>query len=262
MRTKINIKKIAAIAGVMLLTSTGIIALTLKYHRKPVTAAVAKSHKPLEDVVDTALLRKFSGLLKTMDFNKNSFTYSGKYNITDGKDTTNNIHDLFFLFCRQGKNFYSKIGNNEIINENGINVYIEHDQKKIVISHNAYQIKQGITDLGQLAGNIKGESYQLVNNVSGTCKKISLLNEHHITCKEMSVTYDTLTNTLSNIRLRLTDFSDPLNNKKDRAVGIDFTRLSDRSHMSSYPRIRDIIKYTNGKINAAPAYAAYELITL
>ena len=263
MKIKMNLAKRIVIAASLVLISTGIIALSFNHKLKlPPKVPLTTREVDKEVVIDTVMLRKFSGLMQTIDFNKNSFTYQGKYDVTDGKDSSNNIHDLPFLYCRKGQDFYSKIGNNEAINENGLNVYIESDRKKIVVSNKPYQIKSGITDFSLLTRNIRGEGYKLISAASGGSRRILLLNEQHITCKEISVTYDTLSNVISTVRLRFTDFSDPLNNKKDRTVGIAFTKLTGQVRLGDHPSVKDVVKEKNGKIAIAPRYAAYELITL
>lgn len=254
-------KRILAI-GAMILISTGVIALSVTLKPKSPVKTPAASRVVKDAVYDTVLLKKFSTLLKTLDFNNNRFSYTGRFNVSDGQDSSNNVHDLSFLFCRNGKTFYSKVGNNEVVNDNGANIYIENDRKKIVISNKAFQLKSAITNLGQLIKQVRGEDYQLNTTVAGNIRKISLLNEHHITCKELSVTYDTLTSKLTTVQFRFTDFSDPLNKKKERKVEIDVSKIDANGRPSEHPGIKDIVKEVNGKVVLRSKYATYELITL
>lgn len=213
-------------------------------------------------VYDTVLLAKFDQLLQTLDFSKNTFCFEGKYNVVDGTDTTNNVRDLKFLFCRAGNNFYSKLGNTETINQNGINVYVQHDMRKIVVSQMSYQSKSPITGIRQMVKTLRSENYDLVSSETGSERKISLINEHHITCKEISATYDTAKNTLKTVLIRFTDISDPGNDKKDRTIQIDLTRMDNTAKMNNYPAISAFVREERGKLALMPKFSSYELIKL
>lgn len=235
-------------------------SLKNRFKKAPSTHAEAMEEPVLK--YDTAVLKKFNRLLLTLDFNRSAFEYSGRFNVRDGKDSTNNVRDLSFLFCRDGNTFYSKLGNTENINEHGVNIYIQPDMKKIVISNQEYRIKSAITDVAEMVEKARSENYELKTSGSGAVKTISLLNERHITCKELSATYDTLSNNLQKIQVRFTDISDPLNKKKDRAVEIDINKLEQKADKRDFPSVRDIVKEVNGKAVLRPKYAGYELIII
>ena len=229
-----------------------------KHNFKPVVKSVPEPVR----VYDTVLLKKFDQLLVTLDFNKNEFCYEGKFNVMDGKDTTNNVRDLKFLFCRSGKSFYSKLGNVETVNVNGTNVFVQHDMKRIVVSAMDYQAKSTINNLGQVIKTLKAEDYALICSSSGGFKTIAMVNERHITCKELALTYDTLKNTLCNIKIRFTDFNDPANKKKERVMQMAITKIQNTVRIKDYPGINNFIKYDNGKMVLLPRFSNYELIKL
>lgn len=254
-------KKILGI-GALVLISTAVIALSVNVRsramvKKPVAGSVAKAI-----VYDTVLLKKFSGLLQTLDFNRPKFSYAGKFNISDGQDSSANIHDLPFLFCRAGKVFYSKVGSNEVLNDGRMNIYIENENKKVVVSSLAYQINPALSNLSQLISKARSEQYELLTSVSGSVEKISLLNEHHVACKELSVAYDTLSQKVAQITLRYSAISDPQNRKKDRKVEIAVGQTEYDVHMGDYPSVKDIVKEINGQPVLRSKYATFELITL
>ena len=229
--------------------------------RRPVKQRLAKPADP-QISYDTVLLKKFSGLLQSLDFNRKNFSYTGEFNINDGADTTASIRRLSFLFCRAGKTFYSKVGSNEVLNDGAVNIFIEHDHKKVIVSHETYRVNPVLTGLGQLISKARSEQYELVHSISGSREKIALLNEHHVSCKELSVTYDTLSQKVDKITLRYSDISDPLNTRKDRRVEIGVGRIEYDAHMGKYPSVKEVIKETNGRQVLRSGYAAYELIIL
>jgi hypothetical protein len=229
---------------------------TMFYH----SDAPVKLKADKEIVYDTVVLKRFTTLLQTLDFNKSNFSYAGRFNITDGKDSLANVRDLPFLFCRAGKDFYSKVGNNEVVNEDGVNIYIENDNKKVVVSKAEFRLNVAMTNLKQVVEKARSEKYELVSLVNGRSGKLSLLNEHHVSCKELSVTYDTLTKKLNSVLLRYSDIADPLNKKRDRKVEIDVSQVeaTARKHQG----VKDIVKELEGKLTLLPKYSDYELITL
>jgi hypothetical protein len=107
---------------------------------------------------------------------------------------------------------------------------------------------------------VRSEKYELISLINGRSGKLSLLNEHHVSCKELSVTYDTLTKKLNSVLLRYSDIADPLNKKRDRKVEIDVSQVE--ANARKHPGVKDIIKEDEGKITLLPKYTDYELITL
>lgn len=251
-------KKIIVTMAILLGAGAITLAVNNKMRSGPASPLKAPAEKQI--VYDTVLLKRFTALLQTLDFNKNSFSYAGKFNVSDGKDSSANVHDLQFLFCREGKVFYSKVGNNEVVNDKGVNIYIENDNKKIVVSNEEFRINMTMTNLKQVVEKARSERYELVNSTSGNSGTLSLINEHHVACKELSVTYDTLTQKLNTVLLRYSDISDPLNKKKDRKVEIDISQIEPNAR--KHPEIKDIVKEEQGKFTLLPKYSAYELITL
>lgn len=252
-------KTILAYTAILLSAS----AIVLAVARRPAPAMAPKHARAQvkEAAYDTVLLKKFSSLLQSMDFNKRSFLYEGRFNIRDGKDSSNNVKDLPFLYSKEGKAFYSKVGEDEVINSDGTNIYIEQKTKRIVFSHQEFSISPTMGNPGQLIQKMRSEDYSLIKSLSAGKEEISMVNEHHISCKELSVTADT-SGKLQKVLLRYSDVTDPLNKAKDRSVEIDKIKIETDPHIGRFPGIKDVVKETGGKMVLRERYAAYELITL
>ena len=227
----------------------------------PVKTRQPGTGKKKEHSYDPVLLRQFEQLAAQLDFNRPHCTYSGVINMEDGGDTTASVHDIEFTFSRSGSDFYYRIGNTETIHQDGINLFIQHEQRKVVLSHNDMVVQSPVTDLAAIEKNLRYEDYDLVGSMDGTGKKISVLNNTHITCKELSMTYDTVSGKLQKIYTRFSNIADPLNKKKDRVIAIAING-EDKSHLSHYPRLHDIITANKGNWRIKNKYANYELILL
>ncbi|WP_302903240.1 hypothetical protein [Mucilaginibacter sp. BT774] len=258
-----NIKKLILI----IVISTGALftwAMTYRHLQQPLQTMrhQVTDGKKKEHNYDPALLRQLEQLAAQLDFNKQQCTYSGIINVDDGGDTTASVHNLEFLFSRSGKDFYYRMGNTETIHEDGVNLFIQHEQNKIVLSHNDMVVQSPVTNLATIEKNLRYEDYDLVGANEGGGKKISLLNNTHITCKELSMTYDTISGKLQKLYTRFSDIADPLNKEKDRVISVSIKGIEDNSHLGHYPRLHDVITATDGNRHLKNKYANYELILL
>jgi hypothetical protein len=245
------------------LSLAALITMAIGFHKRPgqVTRAKAASPENGQPIVyDPVLLKRFITTIHSLDFNKPKCTYKGVIDMTDGNDTSNNARGLKFSFCRSGDDYYYQLGSNEIIHRDSLNLYIQHDQRKIVLSKRAIVIKPPTNDLALVEKDIRSESYLLKSTFNGTNQTLSLLNEHHITCKELSVTLDTASGRLERIYTRLTDFGSPVNKNRDRVMRVDITLIKDEVNMQLYPAVKDILKKNGNKWELAAAYKDYELI--
>jgi len=250
---------------VIVISMAALFTWAVTYHHRLHTLPQAKpvaGEKKKEHNYDPALLRQLEQLAAQLDFNKKECTYSGMINIDDGSDTSASVHNLEFLFSRSGKDFYYRMGNTETVHEGGVNLFIQHEQNKIVLSHNDLAVQSPVTNLASIEKNLRSEDYDLVGSTEGADKKISVLNSTHISCKELSMSYDTLLGRLQKIYARYTDIADPLNKKKDRVIAIAVNGIEDKGHLGRYPRLHEIVTLEGNNWRLKNKYANYELILL
>lgn len=261
---KIN-KNIKRLTLVIVISMAGLVtwAMTYRHKQRPLLKAITLTdEKKKEHHYDPALLKQFEQLAAQLDFNKKNCTFSGMINVDDGGDTTASVHNLEFLFSRSGKDFYYRMGNTETIHEDGINLFIQHEQNKVVLSHNDIAAQSPVTDLTAIEKNLRNEDYDLVGSKEGDDKKISVLNNTHVSCKELSMSYDTISGKVRRIYTRFSDLADPLNKKRDRVISVSMGVMEDNSHLGRYPRLHDIITANGEPWHLKNKYANYELILL
>lgn len=259
-------KNLKTAALILVISITASFAWAMTYQHGKERAGV-KAYKPVarkkkEHLYDPVLLRQFELLSAQLDFNKPHCTYSGVINVVDGGDTAAAVHNLEFLFCRSGKDFYYRMGNTETVHDDGINLFIQHKQNKIVLSNSDMSVQSPVTNLGAIEKNLRNEDYDLVESTLGTTKKISVLNDTHITCKELSLTCDTVSGKLQKIYARFSNISDPLNKKKDRVFSISINEMEQDAHLGRYVRLHDVLTGNERNWRLKNKYANYELIQL
>ncbi|MGN6638807.1 MAG: hypothetical protein ACTHJ8_07840, partial [Mucilaginibacter sp.] len=252
------------ITGALLLGSVVLVTAAINRHvktgiKKAVRAGTLTTHEqPI--VYDSVLLKKFIQTVHSLDFNRAECTYAGVVNLTDDNDTSNNVHNLRFLFCRSGKNYYYRIGNTDIIYKDGLNLYVQHDQKKMMLSGQPISIKSPVSNLSTIEKGLGFEHYTLQSSIEGSRQTLSLINERHISCKEISVTRDTVSGKLTRIYARLTDFGSPDDKHKDRIMDVAITGMSNHADMDLYPSWSKYIQKVGGKWRVTDTYQNFELV--
>ena len=226
-----------------------------------VLCSAGKPAKP-GNSFDPLLLKRFVDATRSLDFNRSECTYRGIVDLVDPNDTTNTSRNIRFLFCRQGSGYYYKVGNTEMIHDGENNVFIRHDQHRVVFSHQQVSVKSPIGDLDKMAARLKEDGYTLKKVNHGRLQTISFINEQHVTCKEMSVTLDTVSGKLQRLYARLTDFGSPKDKGLDRVMDVRITELSTHANRKAYPGINSVVVTSGGRKTLTAKYANYELIML
>lgn len=254
------------IAGMIFLLISGFALFAMERHQKAnkkltqtTLPGAAKEEGP---GFDSVLLKRFTSAIRSLDFNRPICTYAGLINMDDPNDTTNSVHHIKFLFCRSGGGYYYRLGDVEIVHQGNLNVYIQHDQHKVVVSGQQIVIQPPVKNLGIIMKSLSSENYELKVKSEGTKQTLSLINEQHLSCKELSVTLDTLTGKLVRIHSRLNDFGSPMDKGKDKVMDVTIRELSSHANRGQYPLVSDIVKMSSGKWVLTGKYSTYELIML
>jgi DNA-binding cell septation regulator SpoVG len=254
--------KIAAI--VLVLSACSLAAWSVQQKYKRVVPVVKKQAEPVtEPAYNRAVFQKFSTLLKDFDFTNKPYTIAGTLNTINKADTTERMQNLSFLFSKDGNNCYYKLKNIEMLNaENGY-MFIDHTNKKIAIAaHKDINMPAMINGIDKLQSMLQSEGYELQDKHAGQNETISLVNEHHVTCKEYAITYDTLSMKINRVYTRFTDITDVMNKNKERIVDMQVSTLSQEAHIGRYLNFQDVVKKSDGHWQLKKAYAGYQLIEM
>jgi|GEM_PF-2589382 len=229
-------------------------------HVKP--SAKYKKDTKASPSIDPVLLAKYQAVFKKYDTIKKDITMSGTINIIDRADTSGNMKNVGFLFCKTGSDFYYKLGTTETINADGLYIFVDHLGHTIVVSPQkkvAYDVQpNAFADIGK---EIRSDLYDVTGNNDGNLQTISLHNEHNINCKLFSISYDTATLAIRHMYARMTNLQDPARTDNEKLVDINITEWNDRGDLDKFYK-KDIIARANGTWKVTDKYKDYQLTTL
>ncbi len=263
---KISRLKVAGIIIVLMALSMFTWALQHSYfvHAKAPIKRKAPDTLYKEPVYSKALFTKFETLCKKYDTLRKNYTLAGVINTIDKADTMHKANNaLVFLFCKQGNDFYYRSGKTETINANGLYLYIDHQVKTIMLAEQKPIVfENGLSSMTSLAANLKSEDYKLSSNAHGVNQTINLINEHHISCKQYSVSFDTLNMQINRIYARLTNLNEPLRKDNEKIVDVRITEWNNIADLKKYRLGTSVVKKQNNEWKAIDAFADYQLIKM
>lgn len=219
--------------------------------------------QPAAPAPDPALLSKFELLCKQVGNTDGNYTLGGVINITDPSNPKANLNHIGFLFCKQGDEFYYRLGQTETVNEQDVSLYIDHPAKRILVSPKkkvVYDI--GLQQFGEMGKHIRDEQYQLQSKITGDEQTLMLVNEHHISCKQYAIVFNRQTLKIKRLYLRLTDFNNPLRADRDKIVDVSITTWEHVANLAQYLTKNKVIKNVNGVWGTVGAYKGYRLIKI
>jgi len=215
-----------------------------------------------DTVCDPRLLGEFSDRMRNLELNRTHCTVEASLDMIDGQDSSRTARGITYIFCRNGKDFYCRVGEAETIHQGAVNVFIRYDLKRVVLSSRDIPIQQPLVAPHALLRYIRNESYSLRVATTGRRRTLSLLNEHHLACKEISLTYDTVSGKLQSMLTRQTDLQDPLNPQRDRITRLQISMSAPSGKPNRYRAVSDVLLNENGKWKLTGEFAGYKLIML
>jgi len=211
-------------------------------------------------VVDTVKLERLAKIAKNLQFDQENISITGNLSVHNGSDSSQNVSKLPYLLIKRGGTFYSSLGLTETVNANGLYIYVDKGQKKILVSRSKkVTAPQLLPDMQQLIKRMTEEEYQIRENVvSASENRISLFNPNHIQCKEYAIYFDKTNLHVKGVSIRMSNIDDPLNTKKDKTVDFKYANtLVDASKLTSSRILKKLAKV---EYTTTEAYNGYEVI--
>lgn len=202
-------------------------------------------------------LEEMSRLFHRLD-SITDFEVTGDVVTTDPADTAGNMTQRYH-YARLGDQVYYRSGQQETFVLTAGNFTIDHLVKKIFIAPPGKAAPSVFPDSKQMAAFLTGEGYAVSRKVSGGLTWIELNRPNHITCKTYRVGFNE-DGFIRESYSRLTDFSDPLNDAKDKTITATASRWAIGAPP---PGIFDVTKYlerTQDGFSAKGAASNYEII--
>jgi len=214
-------------------------------------------------VPDKELLAKFRQVCHQLDDFRGNYTMSGVVIINDQSSPGKKIDKADFVFCKDGDEFYYKMGKMITINEQGLYLSIDMAAKTIMVSpQKQVNYDTRLKQFADVGNTIQSENYEMKNAVTGNEQTISLINEHHITCKQYSITFDKRTLRIRRLYARLTNLQNPSSADNDEIVDVSINRWDHTADLTEFLMPGSIIKNTNGRWTLKSEYKGYRLIDM
>lgn len=222
-------------------------------------SGVARAVRPAPDTA-SALLQKFALLCQKIRDVKGDYTLAGVITISDRANPAENMDRVPFLFCKSGSEYYYQLGTTTTLNESGNYIYIDHRNKRILVSGQKPLVyDSGVKGLGDLGAQLKFEHYKVESKISGGDETISLTNEHHISCKQYAIMFDRRSMKIKKLYLRLSNLSDPLRTDNEKIISVSITEWTKTAVLSKYLMKEQVIRSVRGEWETTAPFKQYRL---
>ncbi|WP_205509786.1 hypothetical protein [Longitalea arenae] len=220
---------------------------------------VADSKQP--DPAQVAMMNELMAWLKPFDSTNTSYYLNGSLTAIDRTDSAHAMNDVAYTVCKNGEQFYLRIGLTETVNSENNYLFVDHAIKKMLIS----KAKKAF----QAPGLPVNELYEYINSEGFTFSKessnnrystITLLNPNHISCKELTVQYDSVVKHVKKIFIRQAEVTDPMNVDKEKWITLAVKDWNDDPEAGKYLGLHKFVQKKNDEWRAAPGFIDYELI--
>ena len=194
---------------------------------------------------------------------KGDYTLGGIINIKNPTNPTLELKNVSFLFCKSGSRFYYKLGTAEMINNEGVYLYIDHDRRNIMLSpQKEVAYDQTPLNMPDVSTMMKTEHYRVSSSDKGNERTITLLNEHHVSCKQYSLTFDKDNLRLRRLFMRLTDLRNPDNSSTEEVVDVQITQWNRTADLSKYLNKRQVISIRGQMVSGTGNFKNYRVIKM
>ncbi|SEW52801.1 hypothetical protein [Chitinophaga arvensicola] len=174
---------------------------------------------------DAELLRQVIAIYRRID-TLSVIDMGGSIRITDPAEPTENVNATF-NYCRRKAEMYYQLGDNEMVQLEGMCISANRGIEKLFVSPPKEVIAAPQLPVDSIISLWESDSYAINTTHTDNLTTIQLLCERHVTCKELKITYDHSAGKLNSIYMRLTNLEDPLNRKLDREITTVFNKWNE-----------------------------------
>jgi hypothetical protein len=214
-----------------------------------------------KDPQQEALINEMMAWLKPFDTTNTSYFLDGLLTAIDKTDSANALNDVAYTVCKDGSRFYLRIGQTETINNSQHYFFIDHAAQKMLLGKSREVVQSPGVPVNQLYDFVTSEGFRFSKiNGNGRLTTISMQNPEHISCKELSVQYDSAAHQVKRIFMRQADVTDPMNADKEKWITLVIKNWNDDPDANPYLGLQKFIQKKNDEWISTPAYKDYELI--
>ncbi|AYL93831.1 hypothetical protein [Mucilaginibacter celer] len=217
-------------------------------------------------VYDKAILNRLGSVFKKYNTDKLSYTIGGEISMTDKADNSKKMSHVNFLLSKHANEFYYQLGSTQTLNAGGTYLYIDNKgytilagPQKPVVGNDSF--KSLFSD--EMAKNLQSEHYELLSSRKGAEQTITMLNEHHISCKQYAITIDTATLRIKKVFIRYTNFNAPLRTDNEKVVTVMINQWTNAGAPGKYLVADDVVtRDRHHKYKARGKYLKYQTVNL
>lgn len=230
------------------------------WHKEEATEDTAVENKK-PDPAQVAMMNELLAWLKPFDSTNTSYYLDGSLTAVDRIDSANALMAVPYTVFKNGKQFYLKVGQTETINTNQQYLFIDHAAKKMLSGHARTVIQSPGMPMNELFEFIASEGFTFSKTTSSNrYSTISVLNPNHISYKEFTVQYDSVSRQVKKFFIRQAEVTDPMNADKEKWITLVVKEWNDDPEASKYLGVQKFIQKKQDEWAPAPGFAEYELI--
>jgi hypothetical protein len=250
---------VPVIAGAIAVANTTSIKKWLG--RQPETSSAADEAAKKKDAAQVALMNEMLSWLKPFDTTNTSYYLNGLLTALDKTDSANAIIDVAYTVCKKGKQFYLQMGKTETINNDEHYFFVDHAAQKMMLAKAKEVMQSPGMPVNELFDYIRSEGYVFTKETGANrLSTIIMQNPHHISYKELSVQYDSVSRQVKKIFMRQSDVTDPMNADHEKWITLVIKDWNDDPDAMQYLNVKKFVHKKANEWVSTPAYPDYELI--
>lgn len=229
--------------------------------QQPETSSAVEEATNKKDAAQEALMNEMLSWLKPFDTTNTSYYLNGLLTALDKTDSAHAMTDVAYTVCKNGKQFYLQMGKTETINNDEHYFFVDHAAQKMMLTKAKEVVQSPGLPVNKLYDYIRSEGYAFTKETGNNrLSTITMQNPNHISYKELSVQYDSVSRQVKKIFMRQADVADPMNADNEKWITLVVKDWNDDPDASQYLSIKKFVQKKQDEWVVAPAYHDYDLI--
>jgi len=209
-------------------------------------------------------IRRFEAVVKWLDETNPELFIKAQMTVSEPADTGVVSETFKYILSKSKNSSYCRVGDKEMFSIKDYNLNVDHSNKIVFLSPAVKDtsLSQAIpTGLGTLSKVCRENDYRVSEHKDGSLTIISFINEHHISCKEISVSFKSQELKPVSVLMR---FTNPryLNIKtKDKVMKVEMEALSLSSDIEQFIEGSELVE-NKGGVQLGGRLKGYKLIKI
>lgn len=186
----------------------------------------------------------------------------GQVKATDPSDTAESHVSSPFVFFRKGTTLYYATETQTIVNDTVAYMVADHESQNILVMPARTTMESPALPLATLTRSLKEDRYAITRQERDGVITFSLVNEKHISCKEMRIKVKADTKALLEAYYRFTDLDHLEDNDWDKEMTISYSDWQTGPAATAAFKLPQIIFKKADRLMAATNFENYQITDL